>query len=241
MKITTKAIVIQHYPFKDGQTICHLFTKELGMVACIVRGLGGKSKRQILLHHLALLDVVLEKRPNRELGVLREARRGYTYANIPGNVVKSALAIFLAEVIHKTMSEPEPHPELFDFLWNVFQVMDLESHVANMHLYVLMGMSMHLGFDPNPLENNRFQHPVFDLQSGRWQEEALGHDDVLDTELGRIFVRISGMKFDELKALNLSLIQRRKLVLAAVTYLQLHLSGKKEINSLTILETVFDE
>jgi DNA repair protein RecO (recombination protein O) len=241
LKITTKAIVIQHFPFRDGQTICHFYTRDIGMVPCVVRGLGGKSKRQILLHHLALLELQIERRPNNELYTLKEARRAYFYNNIPGDVAKSALGIFLAEVIFKTLKEPEAHIQLFDFLWNAAQMIDLESQVANLHLFVMMGMIKHLGFNPNPLENNRYKQPVFDLQSGRWQEESLGHDDVLNTDLGRIFVRISGMKFDELKALKMSSTERRILLRAAIDYLQLHLSGKKEINSLTILETVFDE
>ena len=71
----------------------------------------------------------------------------YPFQSIPFDPVKSCIALFVAEVLYKTLKEEESNADLFDFLIHAIQALDLNDRgTANFHLAFLVHYSRYLGF-----------------------------------------------------------------------------------------------
>ena len=71
----------------------------------------------------------------------------YPYQSIHLDNKKSGVALFINEIINKTIKEESHAEEICDFMIKSFVTLDqLESQVENFHLRFLLKLSAHLGF-----------------------------------------------------------------------------------------------
>ena len=103
--------------------------------------------RAALFQPLHLVEADLHHRANRQMQRISNILIYYPFQSIPFDPVKSSIALFIAEVLHKTIKEEETNPELFSFLFHAIQALDLNDRgTANFHLAFLVHYSRHLGF-----------------------------------------------------------------------------------------------
>jgi DNA repair protein RecO len=88
-----------------------------------VRRSGGKSSPTPLDRGL-LLEALLYHRPNRELHTLGSLHVVNFFHGIRADITKSALRDVAIELCLKSITEPSPHPELFDLLVRFFTGLD---------------------------------------------------------------------------------------------------------------------
>jgi hypothetical protein len=88
-----------------------------------VRRSGGKSTPTPLDRGL-LLEALLYHRPNRELHTLGSLHVTNFFHGIRADITKSALRDIAIELYLKTITEPSPHPELFELLVDFFAGLD---------------------------------------------------------------------------------------------------------------------
>ena len=107
-------------------------------------------QKMALFQSLTLLDLVVYNKSNSSLQRISEQRCSEPYHSIPLNFKKSSIAIFLTELLSKTLREEEENKELFCFLHDSFQVLDhLENNFENFHIHFLVRLTKHLGFAVN--------------------------------------------------------------------------------------------
>ena len=103
--------------------------------------------KSAIFQPLQLLELELHHRTNRQLQRISNAQLQYTFQNIQYNPAKNCIAIFIAEVLYKTLKEEEANYELFSFLIHTIQALDLNNiGTANFHIAFLMQYSRYLGF-----------------------------------------------------------------------------------------------
>jgi len=103
-----------------------LFTRSRGLVHGIAKGArrgGGKSTPTPLDRGL-LLEALLYHRPNRELHTLGSLHVTNFFHGIRADITKSALRDVAIELYLKSITEPSPHPELFDLLHDFLAELD---------------------------------------------------------------------------------------------------------------------
>ena len=170
---------------------------------------------------------------------VRELRLSHPYSTIPFDMMKSTMAIFLTEVLYKTIREEEGNQALFDFLHNALQIFDLEEECLNFHLYFLIHLTKFLGFFPEDGANSGYE--FFDLQEGVFCKEKPLHSNVLAYQDCESFRSLLGTKFDGLNTLSISNNGRRALLNGIITYFRLHLDGMKDVKSHQVLEAVLND
>lgn len=113
-----ESIILSATPYRETSCILRLFTRTRGLVHGIAKGVrrsGGKSTPTPLDRGL-LLDALLYHRPNRELHTLGSLHIANFFHGIRSDLTKSALRDIALELYIKSITEPAPHPELFDLL-----------------------------------------------------------------------------------------------------------------------------
>jgi len=145
----TRGVVFRFTKYGETSIIVTLFTELFGLQSYIVNGVRSKSgKNKIALFQpLTLLDLVVYHRANANINRIKEVKCLYPYQSIPTDIKKSALAIFLIEVINRTVKEESHAQELCDFFIRSFITLDqMEERTENFHITFLFKLSRLLGF-----------------------------------------------------------------------------------------------
>jgi DNA repair protein RecO (recombination protein O) len=145
----TRGVVFRFTKYGETSIIVTLFTELFGLQSYIVNGVRSKSgKNKIALFQpLTLLDLVVYHRANANINRIKEVKCLYPYQSIPTDIKKSAVAIFLIEVINKTVKEESHAQELCEFFIRSFITLDqMEERSENFHITFLLRLSRLLGF-----------------------------------------------------------------------------------------------
>ena len=148
------------------------------------------------------------------------------------------MVLFLDEVLCKSIKEEEPNQQLFDYLFNSIQLLDLQSPVNNdFHLSFLIQLTRFLGF--YPAENYSADEKIFNLREGIYQKDIPTHVNYMDGIQSEIFSALVKSSLNLSSSLKVPLAQKRILVEKILEYFRLHLAGFTEVKSLKVLEEVW--
>ena len=107
MLTKTRGIVLNYVKFKETSIIVKIFTEQFGLQTYIVNGarsVKGKGK-MALYQPLTILDLVVYRNENKSINRISESRCEYAFTSIPLDVKKSAIVLFCAEMLSKTISD----------------------------------------------------------------------------------------------------------------------------------------
>lgn len=240
MLVATEGIVLHHIKYGESSVIATIFTREFGRQTYMVNGARNrKSKNKAgFLQPLFLVEVEAYQKKSRDMQRIKTVKSKQPYQNIPFDITKSTQAMFLAEVLYKTIHEQESYEELYDFLKNTLLYFDLmEEGWANFHLYFLLRLSEYLGFRPT-LDKVGFQG-WFDLRKGAIVPFEPPHPMFAHKEATEYIIKLSKLKIHELHLLQLSRNMREYLLSVLIDYYQLHFDNLGEMKSLKVLHEIF--
>lgn len=235
--LKTKAIALHHTRYSDNSVIARMFTRDLGLRACLIRSVyKRKSGKTNLIRPFTLLDLEVKHSDRSEILNVSHIERSCPQSGFQGEFSKSAVVMFLSEVLYKSLEESYVNENLFDFVWHAIRVLDLEEHHINFHLVFLVELAKHYGMFPQLPRGPGDQY--FDLEAGTYKDHKSGNY-CLDQKQSELILQILGTKFDGMKSLEISGAERKQAIRILLDYLRLHVSGLNEINSQAVLETVF--
>jgi DNA repair protein RecO (recombination protein O) len=240
MLVATEGIVLHSIRYGENSIIATIYTRESGRQAYMVNiSRSKKSKHKTgILQPLFLIDMVAYQKDSREVQRIKEVKNQPVYQNIPFDVAKSSQALFLAEMLLKTLREQESYPEMFEFIRNSLLFFDLtEGSAANFHLWFLLRLTEFLGFLPG-MEKTGFEG-WFDMRKGVVVPFEPSHPFYANREATEVLIKLSSLKLQELSQLNISRKIRSHLTSKLVEYYQLHFEHLGEIKSLKVLHEVF--
>jgi DNA repair protein RecO (recombination protein O) len=145
----TRGVVFRFTKYGESSIIVNIFTDVFGLQSYIVNGVRSRSsKNRIALYQpMTLLDLVVYHRENANINRIKEVKCLYPYQSIHLDIKKSGVALFVNEIINKTIREESHAEELCDFMIKSFVTLDqLENQIENFHLRFLLKLSRHLGF-----------------------------------------------------------------------------------------------
>lgn len=238
MLVKTTGIVLHQLKYSDSSVIAHIYTQVGGRQSFLVQGARSKSggKKANLLQPLNILEMEMYQRGSRELQKVKEIRNKIPLNSISLDPVKTAIALFMAELLYKVLKEQEPNSGLFSFLEKSIELFDLmEKDYINFHLAFMLQLSKHLGFYPN--SNFDANHRIFDLQNGSFTAGISMHPYVLSEEMSEKFYHLLSLGFQG--SMILTNAQRRELLDSILLYYSLHITGVDKFHSLDVLREVF--
>ena len=145
----TRGIVFRFTKYGESSIIVNIFTEMFGLQSYIVNGVRSRTmKSRIALYQpLTLLDLIVYHRENANINRIKEVKCLYPYQSLHVDIRKSAVALFINEIVNKTVKEESHADEMCDFMIKSFVTLDqLESQIENFHLRFLLKLSRLLGF-----------------------------------------------------------------------------------------------
>jgi len=216
----TRGIVFRFTKYGETSIIVNIFTELFGLQAYIVNGVRTKSaKSKIALYQpLTLLDMVVYYREHAHINRIKEIKCFHPYQTLYQDVRKSAIAMFINEMINKTVKEESHAQELCDFLVDSLIALDnLSTGVENFHLIFMLKLSRLLGFGV---------HQVNEVVGGRPAD--LDTEKMLDQLISSEYSANVGM----------SNVLRRKVMELLITFYSDHTDNFGEMKSVQVLRDV---
>ena len=235
----TRGIAIHTTKFSETSAVVKIYTEHFGFQSYLVRGVR-KQKARIkpgLFQPLTLLDLVVYHREKAALQRIKEINCSYPYQTIPFDIRKSSLALFINELIYKSIHEEETHSDLFSFLYETCLRLDEASgNLSHFHLTFSLHLTRFLGCMPQL--NYSEETPYLNLREGIFQALAPGHQDFLNPGMGQIIVQLLQAPANADDSFRIPVKTRDSLLELILVYYRLHVAGFREIQSHHILHTV---
>jgi len=171
--------------------------------------------------------MVVYNKNHADINRVAEIKCRHTYKSIYYNVVKSSVALFLTELLYKTLREEEANPELFEFFEDSFRYYDqAEINYMNFHMQFLFKYARYQGIEPIRISNM-----VHEIESNNFLVSIPRRD----------FSKIDQLiesAYDSNIVLSNEL--RRKLLSMIILFYQIHFDHLKELKSFKVLMEIFD-
>ena len=238
MLINANAIVLSKLKYRDTDLIVRCYTKQHGIISFLVRGaLKSKKGRSKMAYFqlLSQLQLVITYKSNRSLHGIKEAKLSHVYSSLHTNVHKSAIVMFLAEVLSLTLKEEEANEALFSYIETTLLWLDAHAEYANFHLLFLLKLTRYLGFYPDTANTGL---GYFNLIDGKFEDEKNNKYAVSGENL-TLLKELLGITFDELSEVKINVKQRQSFLSMILLYFELHLGSFKTPKSLQIFNQVF--
>lgn len=238
MLVKTNAIVISAVKYAEADLIVKCYTQKSGLKTYILRGIlkskKGKFKAS-LFQPLTQLELEARHKDKGTLEYLQEAKVLTTYKTLHTNVVKSAMVLFISEILRNSIREEEQNDQLYHFLENTLNWLDNNTQIANFHLLFLLKLSRYLGFYP---DDSNLGHPYFNMLDGVFQDEKTNAYCIEGPNL-LILKQFLGIHFDDLDQIKLNQSHRNQFLEMLLGYYQLHIDSFKKPKSLAVLQEIF--
>lgn len=220
----TGGIVLGSIKYKDTSLIVKIFTRELGLKSYLINGVRvqGKGSKSALYQPLTLLDLVVYDKENASLQRISDAKIEIPQQKIPFDFVRTGIAMFITEMINRSIYDNYQNEWLFDFLRDSILLLDdPDCLVSNFPVVFLVQQARFLGFAPEEAEGFLTESQHHPFAPSELQE-------VLD-----FLESILNQGFESSKKVGGSL--RRKLLDHLLVFYSEHLDNPSPIKSLAVL------
>lgn len=243
MNHTTHGIILRTVKYGETSIITSVFTEIFGVQSYIVNGVRVSSKKGSgkanLFQPAAILDLVVYHNEIKNLQRIKEFKWAHVYDHIFFNVFKNSVALFMIELLQRSLKQPEPNADLFHFTEDAFLHLDKspDNVVANFPLYFAIHLSGFYGF--RFADKYSEAASFLDLQEGEFLADRPAHNFYLDEDLSRVISQLlKVMQPSELSEIKLNQETRRNLLHALETFYALHIQDFGSMKTLPVLEAV---
>lgn len=234
-----QGIVIRVVKFGETSLIFDMYTAQFGLASFIVNGARRpKSKLPASLFQLMnWLELVVYMKDPGSLNRVKEAQMIFHYQQIPFELKKRSVALFMTEIVQKTIKENEANLALFNFLKDAYMNLDQsDQSIANFHVVFLFELSAFLGFRPSGewSEENRFFH----LVSGRFVP-VVHPLYTVDAQTSKAISQFLSSNLEMAHTVVLSRDLRLDVLNHSISFFRYHLDRLPDIKTHKILSEVF--
>lgn len=244
----TRGIVLRAVKYGETSLVVTIFTEEWGVQSYLVSGVRSSSAkassrpgmRAASFQPGNLLDMVAYYHTRKSLQRLSEVQFAYLYQHMPADPVRTAVMLYMVELLWRVLQHPQPFKELFAFAVEQLQWLDTTTlGIGNEPLYFTLHAAALLGVGlPDDFDDAR---PYLDLREGQFVSAIPAHPDYLDAADSAVTARLLACRSpDEASTIPLSQVRRRKLILHYQDYLRWHVPGFTALHALPTLFQLFD-
>lgn len=221
-------IVLHTTKYSENSLIIHGYSPEKGRVGIILKGVTGGNGRKrnpkgnaiSVLHPLSIMNVRTLENHKGGMETLKEYTQKHHLNSIRTDITKSSMAMFLSELMYRTLLTPEQDEAMYTFLENAILLLEgLTGSAANFHIWFIICYCEKLGFAPIGDFGSEF--------------------DPFSAEEKEILDRLYNTSFYEAMGLPLTGSSRRRLIEALLKYMEYHTGSRIHLNSLAVLQTIF--
>jgi len=239
MLYKVKGIVLHSVKYSETSVIVKIYTDLFGLKSFLIRGIRSKKSKikSGLFQPLTLLDLVIYHKITASLQSIKEVHIAYPFKSLPFDIKKSSIALFINELLYKSIREEEKNPELFNFLWNsCIQLDRFDGNINCFHLVFSIHLTHFLGIMPQ--RNYSDSRQIFNVKEGQFQSNIPEHALFLDSENSFTLNTIISTPLEMASILKISPSSRARLLSTIIIYFQYHLQGFSEMQSHHVLHSI---
>jgi DNA repair protein RecO (recombination protein O) len=205
----------------------------------MVRGIGKKrSGKPAALQPLTRIEFNCNYREKYQVQSLSGLSLKPGSSSFSFHPLKSVIALFLTEMLFKSLREESKDEDLFNFLDSSLDFFSEDEFSPDFHLVFLVKLSRFFGFYPSGKWHGA--RPYFDLLEGEFSSNPNQTVHTLAQEQSKRVSNLLQADFGD-KSTGLTNASRRAMLNTIVEYYQIHLEGLGPIKSLPVLIDVFSE
>ncbi|MBU1014240.1 MAG: DNA repair protein RecO [Bacteroidetes bacterium] len=236
---SSRGIVFHQLKYSETSIIAKIFTEKFGLQSYIIKGARRKKSKisPVVFQHLSLVELTANHKEKSNIHFLQDVRLTYQYSSIPYDIHKSSILLLINEILYRSIKEEEVNTELFDFISNSLQWLDLRaSGFANFHLVFLLQLSKYLGFFPKGLYSDTYN--IFNMNSGCFESVIPNHPNYFNEKAAYQFSLLVQVSFENMLDVPLNSTARNNLLNNIIEYYQLHVPNLGTPKSLKVLKEV---
>lgn len=243
MTHSTKAIILQSVKYGETSLVVSAYTELFGLQTYMVNGVRSSRKgssKAAMFQPASILDLQVYHQEQKNMQRIKEMSWAVLYDNVLSDVIKNSIALFMVELLHRSLKQPESNADLYAFTEDAMIHLDKApaNVAANFPLFFALNLADFFGFKMHP--DPKLQPPFFlDLQEGFFTEEQPKHPQFLAPDLAGITAELLKMRQpEEFSELHLNKQTRRILLHAYEDYYALHVPGFRRLRTLQVLSEV---
>jgi DNA repair protein RecO (recombination protein O) len=215
----TRGIVFRFVKFGETSIIANIFTEQFGLQGYMIKGVRTNSRKSkiALFQPMTLVELVVYHKENAGIMHIKEVKCFHPYQFINANVRKASIAMFINEVLNKSVKEQSHPQEIFNFIAASLISLDAIEQPENFHLMFLIGLSRHLGFGPNLTS---------EVLGGRMV--TMDEEQLLGQLITSEYTTVIPMTYQ----------QRQNILAVLLRFYQAHSDGFGEMKSVAVLKEV---
>jgi len=240
---STKAIVLQTIKYSETSLVVTAYTELFGLQTYMVNAVRQNKKggaAAIRYQPAAILDLIVYYQDQKRMHRIKESSWSVIYDHVLTDVIKNNIALFMVELVHHSLQQPEQNTDLFLFLEDALIHLDRSDYkiAANIPLFFSLQLTAFFGLH---LHNDTKLHPPFflDLKEALFVKEQPKHPYFLQPEYAAITAELLKIRTpEELTELQLNKQTRRLLLNAYEDFFELHIAGFRRLRTLNVLNEV---
>ncbi|MEO8822118.1 MAG: DNA repair protein RecO [Ginsengibacter sp.] len=241
MIYSTKGIVLRTIKYGETSVITSVFTELFGIQSYLVNGVrtGGKSGKAHFFQPSSILEMEVYHNELKNLQRIKDLKWSVLYKNILSDVTKNSVALFMVELLQKSLKQPETNENLFHFCEDAFLQLDMTDNeiTANFPIYFSMQIAQISGFS---LQNNYSEkRNIFNLQEGKFSEENVGTTEYISTEINyNISELLKAIHPNDLREIKMSGKTRREILKIMESFYAWHIPEFGTMKTLKVLSEI---
>ena len=209
-------ILLHTTRFGEKSMVLHTLSKEYGRKGFFVKNISRRSVTSMFFPS-GILEADIMETSRSGLFTARNPALSYPLSGIRNDLRKSAISIFISEVLYRVVKEGLTDRPLYDMCEKNILLLDaMEEDFSNFHLYFLLEFIMALGFSPEP----------HDLAPFMGERMSLVSDFI-------------GKPFSEAMLVPMTGEMRNEIAEKLLKYIEFHTESAVNVNSLKILHELF--
>ena len=238
MLISTEAIALSSIKYSESSLIVKCFTLSEGIKSYLIKGIRSRKKKILnlgLFQPLTILEIDANHKNNGNLESLRSAKILHPYKTTPFDIYKNSIALFLSEMLLRSIKEEEKNEALYFFIKNSLIWLDSSSNYINFHIHFIVKFLKYLGISPN---ESKINLKGFDMVNGAFSN-SINKNNYISGKVITYFKEFLGTNFDTNDHTISSSMERKELLEFLMKYMQIHLEDFRRPNSLNIMYDLF--
>jgi DNA repair protein RecO (recombination protein O) len=221
----TKGIVLRTVKYGETSLVVTMFTELFGVQTYMVNGVRTSkqsSQKANYFQPAALLDMVVYHNEQRTMHRIKEFKWGVLYDQVLTDVIKNSIALYIVELLHKCLKQPENNVDLFYFCEDVLMQLDQSDKgvAANIALYFTLQLPQFFGFKIDDRHSDT--ETILDLREGNFTSEQPMHPYFMEGEYAQLTAQLlKAIHPQELEQFRLNREIRRKLLISYQDYYSL--------------------
>ena len=234
----TKGIVLRIIKYGETSVIASIFTELFGIQSYIVNGVRtqGKTSKAHFFQPSSILEMQVYHNELKNLQRIKDLRWGYLYKNVLSNVTKNSVALYMVELLQKSLKQPEANADLFHFCEDAFMQLDIAGNEVTANFPIYFAVQLAYFFGLRIQDNYSAERNLFNISEGNFTNKSLSNDNFLEADTSAFFSQfLKVLQPEELKEIKLNKSIRRTILSVLENYYIFHIAEFSSLKTLPVL------